>query len=358
MGKLNIGDTILKLRKEKNITQEQLSAMVGVTAGAVCKWETGKAMPDITLLTPLARIFGVSVDTLLSFKAELLDEEVGKIKKKLREIFLQMGYYEGEVKCKEYLREYPNSIYLKLIVAGLIQMHSMLTAEDVKDSEELVKSRMEYAIELLKEVVESKDSRYVASALFLIAGIQMTLERYKESEKTLKQLDNSFIDPMSMYPFVLHRQGKNDEAKVLCEKMLLRYLNQSISMLSTLKNISIETEEYEQSLLYLEAIRKIENEFKVGVCSGAYNTCRLYIKMNELEIAAKWFKTYIDDLISLGYDYSNNKFFKDIELEVDISGQKIIRKNLLQSLINETDLKVLVGLSDYEQAIRKLKDNI
>lgn len=358
MGKLNIGDTILQLRKEKNVTQEQLSSMVGVSAGAVCKWETGKSMPDITLLTPLARALGVSVDTLLSFKPELLDEDVVRIKKGLTEVFLQTGYSEGEAKCKEYLREYPNSIYLKLTVAGVIQMYSMLSAEDVKNSEEIVKLRMEYAIELLKEVIESKDSRYLPSALFLVAGIQMMLERYEESEKTLKELDNDFIDPMSIYPFVLHRQGKNDEAKILCENMLLRYLNQSISMLSTLKNISIETEEYEQSLLYLDAICKIESEFKVGLYSGDYNTCRLYIKMNELELASRWFKTYVNHLISSEYDYSNNKFFKDLELEIDPNSQKIIRKKLFQSLINESDLKVLGGLSDYKQAIQTLKDNI
>lgn len=358
MGKLNIGDTILQLRKEKNITQEQLSSMVGVSAGAVCKWETGKSMPDITLLTPLARALGVSVDTLLSFKPELLDEDVVRIKKELTEVFLQTGYSEGEEKCKEYLREYPNSIYLKLSVAGVIQMYGMLLAEEFEDSEEIIKSRMEYAIELLKQVIESKDSRYVPSALFLVAGIQMMLERYEESEETLKELDNSFIDPMSIYPFVLHRQGKNDEAKILCKKMLLQYLNQGIAMLSTLKNISIETEEYEQSLVYLDAIRKIENEFKVGLYSGDYNTCRLYIKMNELELAAKWFKTYVDHLISSEYDYSNNKFFKDIELEVDQNGQKIVRKKLFQSLINEEALKVLSGLVDYEQAIQILKDNI
>lgn len=41
MKNLNIGDTILRCRKEKGITQEQLSNMVGVSAGAVCKWETG-----------------------------------------------------------------------------------------------------------------------------------------------------------------------------------------------------------------------------------------------------------------------------------------------------------------------------
>lgn len=358
MDKLNIGDTILQLRKEKNITQDQLSAMVGVSAGAVCKWETGKSMPDIALLPSLARALEVSVDTLLSFKAKLSDKDVENIKRQLTEVFLQTGYVEGEGKCKEYIKKYPNSINLKLIIAGLIQMYSMLIDKDGKDSEELVKSKMEYSLELFKQVVESKDSKYVPSALFSISGIQMILGNYEGSEKALKKLNNSFIDPMSIFPFVLHKQGKNKEAEILCEKMLLHYLNNSISMLSTLSKISIETDKYEQALLYLNAICKIENEFKIGLHSGSYNTCVLYIKIKKLNLGAKWFKTYVEGLLSSEYNYCNNNFFKDVKLEVDTKGQKIIRKKLFQSLIDDPNLEVLTGLEDYEQAIKMLRDNI
>jgi len=163
---------------------------------------------------------------------------------------------------------------------------------------------------------------------------------------------------MSIYTVLLQRQGKSKEAELLCEKMLLHYLNQSTAMLTTLAKISKESEDYHQSLIYLDAICKIEGKFQIGLYSGAYNTCKLYIKRRELELAAKWFKTYVDGLISIGYDYSNNQFFKEVQLEVNVNGQKIVRKKLFQSLIDEYDLKVLVGLSDYDEAIERLKDNL
>ena len=72
MNSFNIGDKILKLRKENNITQEQLANMVGVTAGAVSKWENGNSTPDITLLAPLARALDTSLDVLLSFQKSFL----------------------------------------------------------------------------------------------------------------------------------------------------------------------------------------------------------------------------------------------------------------------------------------------
>lgn len=54
--KLLIGDTIQKLRKIKGLTQEQVANALGITAAAVSKWETDSTYPDISLLSPLARI--------------------------------------------------------------------------------------------------------------------------------------------------------------------------------------------------------------------------------------------------------------------------------------------------------------
>ncbi|MFR6017450.1 MAG: helix-turn-helix domain-containing protein [Paraclostridium sordellii] len=352
---MNIGDKILNLRKEKNMTQEQLANTIGISAGAVCKWETGKSMPDILMLSPLARALETSIDDLLSFKEKLTDLEVRKIKKDLTDIFLYKGYSYGENECRKYLSDYPNNVYLKLQVAELIQMYGMLGLKE--DEEEIMKERLEYSLRLLNEVVKSQDSKYVFIALFSIAGIHMMLENYKESEEALKELSNSFIDPMPIYTVVLNAQGKSEEAKTLCEQMLLKYLNNSISMLATLSKVDREVCN-KDSLFFLDAICKIEDEFGVGLGSGIYGKCRLFLKNNELKDASIWFKKYVEKLLSTGYDYKNNKYFKDIKLEIDESGQSLIRKNLYKSLINDSDLKILSGIKDYENAIKLLKDNI
>ena len=58
-----IGMQIAKLRKEKNITQEELAKKLDVSAQAVSKWENGGA-PDLELLPKIADYFGVSIDYL------------------------------------------------------------------------------------------------------------------------------------------------------------------------------------------------------------------------------------------------------------------------------------------------------
>ena len=67
---MNIGNCILTLRKQKNVTQEALAAELGVTAAAVSKWEKGYTLPDILMLCALADYFEVTTDELLGRTAE------------------------------------------------------------------------------------------------------------------------------------------------------------------------------------------------------------------------------------------------------------------------------------------------
>ncbi len=70
---MKIGSKIKALRKERGITQEQLADTLGVSFQAVSKWETGSALPDITMAPRLARYFNVSMDELFEFRQEEAD---------------------------------------------------------------------------------------------------------------------------------------------------------------------------------------------------------------------------------------------------------------------------------------------
>jgi len=60
------GATVKQLREEKKMTQSELAKQLGVSSKTVSKWETGKGLPDISLLQPLAQALGISVIELLS----------------------------------------------------------------------------------------------------------------------------------------------------------------------------------------------------------------------------------------------------------------------------------------------------
>ena len=62
---VSIGDNIRALRIKAGMTQSRLAERLGVTDQAVSKWETGAASPDLSLIVPLTRLFGVTADALL-----------------------------------------------------------------------------------------------------------------------------------------------------------------------------------------------------------------------------------------------------------------------------------------------------
>ncbi len=62
--KLKIGEQIANLRKKRELTQEELAKILGVTNQAVSKWESNKCCPDIELLPVIAETFKCSIDTL------------------------------------------------------------------------------------------------------------------------------------------------------------------------------------------------------------------------------------------------------------------------------------------------------
>ncbi len=65
MDQEKIGNFIADLRKEKGLTQKELAHKLNVTDKAISKWETGRCMPDYSLMEPLCKILGISLNELL-----------------------------------------------------------------------------------------------------------------------------------------------------------------------------------------------------------------------------------------------------------------------------------------------------
>ena len=61
MDQMKIGAFLKELRKEKNLTQQQLAEQLNVSGRTVSRWETGTNMPDISILVDLAKFYDVSI---------------------------------------------------------------------------------------------------------------------------------------------------------------------------------------------------------------------------------------------------------------------------------------------------------
>lgn len=63
---MELHEHIYQLRKQKNMTQQELADLLGVSRQAVSRWEMGTAKPEVDCLTAMSRIFGITVDALLT----------------------------------------------------------------------------------------------------------------------------------------------------------------------------------------------------------------------------------------------------------------------------------------------------
>ena len=89
MNQVKIGKFIAERRKGANLTQMQLAEKMNVTDRAVSKWETGKAMPDSSIMLDLCKILGITVNDLLSGEVVTVENYDKELEKNLIEVVKQ-----------------------------------------------------------------------------------------------------------------------------------------------------------------------------------------------------------------------------------------------------------------------------
>ena len=139
---MQIGTVIRKYRKEKNMTQEEMASYLGVTAPAVNKWENGNACPDIMLLAPIARLLGISTDTLLSYREELTKQEIANISNEIGKRLMKEPYEDVFRSAMQKIQEYPNCGKLAFVLAQILD--SYFGIEDVRGKEQYKKRDSRY----------------------------------------------------------------------------------------------------------------------------------------------------------------------------------------------------------------------
>lgn len=112
MEQQKIGSFLRELRKEKDLTQEQLADRLNVSGRTVSRWETGSNMPDISLLVELAEFYEVSITEIVNGerKSEKMNEEIK----------------ETALRLSDYAEEINNRIKIRLFWLTLLALAGMI----------------------------------------------------------------------------------------------------------------------------------------------------------------------------------------------------------------------------------------
>ena len=110
---MNLGNKIKTLRKEHNLTQENLAEMLGVSYQAISRWENNITSPDISTLPILANIFNVTVDYLLDVNIIKNEDNINKIYDEYYNLNVNNKIDECEILLEKGIKQYPYAFKLK-----------------------------------------------------------------------------------------------------------------------------------------------------------------------------------------------------------------------------------------------------
>ncbi len=126
MDQLKIGRFIAERRKKKNLTQMQLAEKLNITDRAISKWETGKSLPDSSIMLELCDVLEITVNDLLNGEVVIMDNYKEKSEKLILEMTRQKEYTDRSMLSLEILI----GIFSIIILLGFTFTAAFVQMED------------------------------------------------------------------------------------------------------------------------------------------------------------------------------------------------------------------------------------
>lgn len=132
---LKLGENLKKFRLQRELTQEQLADILGVSAQAVSRWENGTTYPDITLLPTIASYFGVTLDELMGMEEFKSEEQLNSLFEQINENASKGLIYENIQLLREALKTYPANYKLQLKLVNQLAFCQRKDGRDLSGEE-------------------------------------------------------------------------------------------------------------------------------------------------------------------------------------------------------------------------------
>jgi transcriptional regulator with XRE-family HTH domain len=129
---MTIGEKIKKLRRDNDITQEKLAEYLNISYQAVSKWENGSALPDISLVIPLANFFGVTTDVLFDLDSQAREADIKAFDEEGSRL-ANLGLVKEQIThWRKAVLRYPKNYHFLIMLAYALlgAKHSDICADD------------------------------------------------------------------------------------------------------------------------------------------------------------------------------------------------------------------------------------
>ena len=356
---MKINEIIKEKRNEIGITQEQMAKSLGVSTPAVNKWEKGVSYPDITLLPAIARLLKTDLNTLMSFKDDLTEQEITNFTNELAESLKKDGFSAVYEMAMKKINEYPCCDKLIRSVAMILEGAMIMLGVNNKE-------KYESEIEKLYERISNSDDIEASSS-----AKTMLISKYTnrgEFEKAQNMIDS--LSPMdehkNEYQAELYfKQGKVDEACRLIEIQLKRtfmmlYLNLSRILRYNLKSGDEESAEY-----YKDIIVKTVSLYDMGEQMAYMTEAEFYADHKDEERTLESIRKVIQSLPKMRKTYDSvlcKHIYKDFHMDdkkkKDFSDMiKQYKRSIINAVQNDEKFDFLKGNEEFKKMFNE-EENI
>lgn len=180
-----IGDKIKEYRKKAGLTQEQLASRLNVTFQTVSKWETNTSSPDLSMIVPLTRLFGVTADELLGLNDTETDARYIELTTEYNRTFNTDDFAKRQSICETAVAEYPGDMKWLSRLAWVISNRSF----EYEDDNDKYAAEQERAIRLFDSIIKNcKDDIIRGNAIEGITQLLGWRGRREEGRKYAEML--------------------------------------------------------------------------------------------------------------------------------------------------------------------------
>lgn len=290
---MQIGRTIRRYREEKKLTQKEMANRLGVTAPAVNKWESGSSTPDIQLLSPIARLLGITVDTLLSFQEELTDQELNHFIKELDHRLQIRDYDDCFQWAKVKISQYPNC-YSLLWQTALI-LDAWRQTKKPLDAARYDADILDWYEDALKSPSEQVRT-HCADSLFYF---YIRRKDYEKAEACLAYFSEQNPDRKCKQAHLYSLTGRMEEAYRCYEEVLFSSYQLASMVLQHLCALAIQETPPDQAHYLAEKLRQLAKVFDMGIYHEVSPGLELAIKEKDTDTASAIMQTLLDSVDSL-----------------------------------------------------------
>lgn len=255
---MNIGEVIRENRKKINMTQEEMAGRLGVTAPAVNKWENGNSMPDIMLLAPIARLLGITLDTLLSFREELTEEEIQAFIEEADKRLRKETYEEVFNWAKEILEMYPNCEQLILQMAVVLDGQRIV--KEIPDDEKYDA----YIYDCYNRSLQSRDENIRQRAADTLFGFYVRRKQYEKAEEVLVYIPEQNPDRKRKQAQLYSQTGRIQEAYKTYEELLFSGYQIMSAVFHGMYMLALQDKDMKKAHVYADKQEKLAKLFEMG----------------------------------------------------------------------------------------------